>query len=196
MSKLCVTCSNADAQIGELCRKCYYQNYYQKNKTKYGKNKATGKSGKKISSKKIKFIKSILKTKSNKCITFPFPRDPNGYGTVMYKRKVYGAHRFVCLQVKGKPPTDQKYVAAHNCGNGHLGCVNPNHLDWKSYTGNCVDKIIHGTYGVTLTNVQIREIRQLLNLKFVKLKHIAYMYQCSISTVSDIKRNKAWKALS
>jgi hypothetical protein len=42
-------------------------------------------------------------------------------------------------------PPSSKYQAAHKCGNGHLGCVNPKHLSWKTRAENEADKIAHGT---------------------------------------------------
>ena len=184
----CVNC-RANRDIGKLCRRCYYKQYYQNNKHRYGENTRKPQRV----SKKIAFIKSILKTKSQDCIKFPFACDSKGYGTVFYKGKTYGAHRFVCRIVHGKPPNKYDYVAAHSCGNGHLGCINPNHLSWKTYAENNFDKILHDTHGVSLSNTQVSQILQLISLGFVKQKHIAQMYSCSTATVSLIKKKKIWK---
>lgn len=34
----------------------------------------------------------------------------------------------MCELVYGKPPMP-KHQAAHNCGKGNLGCINPKHLE-------------------------------------------------------------------
>jgi hypothetical protein len=54
------------------------------------------------------------------------------------------AHRLMCQLAHGDPPTPD-HIAAHSCGRGHEGCVNPNHLSWKTYSENELDKRVHGT---------------------------------------------------
>ena len=63
-----------------------------------------------------------------------------GYG-VLNKKVV---SRLACERRNGPPP-DHKYDAAHSCGNGHKGCVNPNHLSWKTRKDNMADQLEHGT---------------------------------------------------
>jgi hypothetical protein len=50
----------------------------------------------------------------------------------------------MCELVHGPSPS-KKHQAAHNCGNGHLGCVNPSHLCWKTPRENSLDMWKHGT---------------------------------------------------
>jgi hypothetical protein len=79
------------------------------------------------------------------CLIFPFFRNPEtGYGSFGYCGEMLYAHRFMCELVNG-PPSEEKPHASHNCGNGHLGCVNPNHLKWKTVSGNLLDRREHGT---------------------------------------------------
>jgi hypothetical protein len=77
------------------------------------------------------------------CLMWPFYR-LRGYGSFGYLGKSYYAHRFMCELVHGKPPTPD-HQAAHSCGNGHLGCVNPHHLSWKTQSENQLDCREHGT---------------------------------------------------
>lgn len=101
------------------------------------------------------------------CLFWPFGRQSDGYGTVQFERRKHLAHRVVCEFAHGKPqPADAE--AAHSCGNGHLGCVNPSHLSWKTRTGNMADKVVHGTHSrgtkahnSRLTEQDVREIRAL-----------------------------------
>lgn len=51
--------------------------------------------------------------------------------------------RAMCIIAHGKPPTSA-HVAAHWCGNGHLGCVNPRHLRWATQRENMADRFLHG----------------------------------------------------
>lgn len=78
------------------------------------------------------------------CLIWPFSRIWDGYGTFGYLGKHYYAHRFMCELVNGPAPPDKTY-ASHNCGKGHYGCVNRNHLEWKTPTDNQLDRAKHGT---------------------------------------------------
>ncbi|WP_422073968.1 hypothetical protein [Tranquillimonas rosea] len=62
-----------------------------------------------------------------------------------FRGAVMGAHRAMCILAHGEPPSPDSH-ASHLCGNGHLGCVNPRHLAWKSPAGNQRDRVIHGTH--------------------------------------------------
>jgi DNA-binding transcriptional regulator YiaG len=72
----------------------------------------------------------------------------------------------MCELAHGPAPSE-KHQAAHNCGKGHLGCVNPAHLEWKTNLENQLDRFEHGTmpkHGKPrriLTPEQIAEVRAL-----------------------------------
>lgn len=77
------------------------------------------------------------------CLLWPFNHDKDGYGRVVVNGKTTLAHRYMLTRIS-LPPTPSHH-AAHNCGNGHLGCANPRHLSWKTPKENEADKIVHGT---------------------------------------------------
>lgn len=77
------------------------------------------------------------------CLIWPFARIPNGYGTLGGKGNTVGAHVVMCESAHGPAPSALHEVA-HSCGNGHLGCVNPNHLRWATKKENGQDKVAHG----------------------------------------------------
>lgn len=77
------------------------------------------------------------------CLPWPFSRNNYGYGQMGHEGKQVKAHRLMCELAHGPAPAD-KPQTAHNCGNGHLGCVNPRHLEWKTNQENCQDKSMHG----------------------------------------------------
>lgn len=77
------------------------------------------------------------------CLTWPFATQ-KGYGVIRKDGKNVAVHRLMCEAVNGPPPS-QSHDAAHSCGNGHLGCVNPLHLIWKTRSENFADKVIHNT---------------------------------------------------
>jgi predicted transcriptional regulator len=78
------------------------------------------------------------------CVAWPYGTNGVGYGQVnMGKGKKVLAHRVACERKNGPPPTE-KHHAAHDCGNGHLGCVAPWHLSWKTPKENAADIDRHG----------------------------------------------------
>jgi hypothetical protein len=92
------------------------------------------------------FIEDIIARKDEikGCVFWPFTRDVSGYAKITVGRKPQNAHRYVCIAVNGEPRED-KLVAAHNCGNGRLGCVSPFCVRWATYLENSADMVGHGT---------------------------------------------------
>lgn len=94
--------------------------------------------------KGITWLRAHVAYSKDDCLKWPYSTDSRvGRGRVGYKNKLCWAHRVMCELSHGTAP-EGKPQAAHNCGNGHLGCVNPRHLEWKSNQENCQDKILHG----------------------------------------------------
>lgn len=98
------------------------------------------------------------------CLIWPFSRSQQrGYGWFFYKDQKFYAHRMMCELVNGPAPAG-KPQASHSCGKGHLGCVHPGHLSWKSNSENQLDRRKHGTVQprpVRLTALQIEAARLL-----------------------------------
>ncbi len=90
------------------------------------------------------WLRAHVSHDGDECLIWPFGRNSRGYGAVGFRGKRVGAHRAMCILAHGEPPTGTSH-AAHSCGNGHLGCVNPNHLAWKSPAENQRDRLRHGT---------------------------------------------------
>lgn len=78
------------------------------------------------------------------CLIFPFSRNQDGYGMVGYDGRHRAAHVAVIEATKGEKPISD-YECRHTCGNGHLGCVAPSHLEWGSHAQNMADAVAHGT---------------------------------------------------
>ena len=122
------------------------------------------------------------------CLIWPFSRSDTGYGQLGYMGKIHKAHRFMCEQANGPPPSPI-HEAAHNCGNGMGGCVHPKHLDWKTPSENHLDRARHGTaatnlYGNTgkLTKQQRQEIIDLKGK--MTQREIAKLYGVRFQTIS------------
>ena len=151
----------------------------------------------------LKFATSTAMNTENKdCITWPYYRDRTGYGQLRVGQKSKLANRYICILAHGEPPTP-KHQAAHSCGKGHEGCVNPMHLSWKTTTENMADKIAHGTHirgedhgQARLTEEQVKEILS-LNGSATK-RELADRYGVSSSTISLIhsRINWAWVSTS
>jgi hypothetical protein len=76
----------------------------------------------------------------DECLIYPFKRYVNGYGGTRVDGIETYAHRHMCRKKHGEPPTPE-HEAAHKCGNGNLGCINPNHLRWATHAENMADTV-------------------------------------------------------
>jgi hypothetical protein len=106
------------------------------------------------------------------------------------------AHRVMCLLAHGQPPSIE-HVAAHSCGNGAGGCVNPRHLRWATASGNEADKVFHGTSNrgersgsAKLTESEVRSIRSLEGR--MTQQDIADKFGVHLMTVNSILRRRNW----
>lgn len=94
--------------------------------------------------KGITWLRAHAAYAGDDCLKWPYHLDGRvGRGRVGYKGRPAWAHRVMCELAYGPAP-EGKPQTAHNCGNGHLGCVNPRHLEWKSNKENSEDKSLHG----------------------------------------------------
>lgn len=77
------------------------------------------------------------------CLIWPLTKDGQGRGAVGVNGKLLRAHRVMCELVHGPAPTPEHH-AAHSCGNGHLACVHPKHVSWKTKEENARDRVRDG----------------------------------------------------
>lgn len=138
----------------------------------------------------------VLPYAGDDCLTWPYTCDPNGRASMYHEGKTTAVHRLACIAVHGEPPSPA-HEAAHSCGNGHLGCVNPRHLRWATKVENEADKREHGTImrgekvpSAKLTEAQVREIIQLYGTK--PAHEIGSMFGVSESTVRSIGLREKW----
>lgn len=130
------------------------------------------------------------------CLIWPFSRT-RGYGGFCYMGKHQVAHRFMCELVHGLPPSPEHH-AAHSCGNGEDGCVNPWHLFWKTPSANSLDKRLHGTAyregrNNKLTPQQVLEIRGLRGKK--TQDDLAEMFGVGRQNIGAILTGRSWTKL-
>lgn len=147
----------------------------------------------------LKWLHAHAKHTADECLIWPFSNFPTGYGQVRYLGRSFKASRVMCIIAHGAP--SPRMEAAHSCGKGHEGCVNPAHLRWDTPKGNCADRAEHGTEnrgekqgGSKLTEAQVREIRSQKNTRMQR--ELAKDYGVSRMTISDVLHRRTWAWLN
>lgn len=132
----------------------------------------------------------------DECLTWPFSRNQYGYGRVYFAGRFTTASRAMCELAHGSPPSPS-YQAAHSCGMGHMGCVNPQHLRWATRAENTADTLLHGTRNrgerngaSKLTMADVARIRALAG--DLPQADIGRMFGVHVETVGRIVRGARW----
>lgn len=135
-------------------------------------------------------------TTQDECLRWPFGSAGAGYGILRFNGRRQYAHRAMCTIVHGEPPTPVHY-AAHSCGKGHEGCVNPRHLRWATPKENQADMIAHGNSPrgernghAKLSEDDVRQIKSMIGV--VPYRSLADRFGVSASLVHQIKKGRAW----
>lgn len=138
----------------------------------------------------IKWLRAHIGYTGDDCLKWPFST-VDGYGNFGHLGQHCYAHRTMCELVNGPAPSPS-HEAAHSCGNGNEGCVNPRHLSWKTKTGNQLDRVAHGNFKkrTKLNETQAAEIRALKGK--MPQREIARLYGISRPNVSLIHTGNSW----
>jgi len=139
----------------------------------------------------------VIGFKGNECLIWPFGRSKNGRAAASKNDKSYSVCRRICEETHGPAPSPI-HQAAHTCGKGHEGCVNPNHLEWKTPKENCEDRKRHGTeyhgdrhHKTKVTDDEVREIRSINS--DMTYKEIGKLYGIRKDQVKAIRNRKSRK---
>lgn len=143
------------------------------------------------------WLREHVNYQGDECLIWPFQRlQGDGRAAVKWRGKQTIAARVMCMLAHGKPPTPE-HEAAHSCGKGHLGCVHPGHLSWKTSKENKADMIGHGTAprgekqgGHKLTTRQVIAIRESAGARSSVL---SARYGVSQSQILRIIRRERWE---
>lgn len=144
------------------------------------------------------YFEKTLRGDTEHCVVWPYYRDQKGYAkmAVSGKSPRY-VHRLVLCESSGKD-YGHRLEAAHTCGNGKKGCINPKHLEWKTRTENERDKVPHGTSNrgercgnAKLTREEVLAIRRDNRPQRVVAQDFGVVQQ----TVADIKGRRSWSWL-
>jgi len=139
----------------------------------------------------------VVPFSGNDCLIWPFSRNRKGYAQGNVDGKVRNLSRYVCTIANGNPPS-QELEAAHQCGKGHLGCVNPQHLVWKTHAENMADKDVHGTLpkgeSHPLAKVKTADVIEIRNQEGVlSSRQLADRFGISTSHVRLIQTRTIWR---
>jgi hypothetical protein len=146
----------------------------------------------------VHWIKENANFSGDECLPWPFYRKATGYaGIVRLNGKGIVAPRLMCILAHGDPPT-ARHQAAHECGKGHEGCVNPAHLSWKLPVDNHADMARHGTMIVgeasvnaKLTTDIVCSIRE-AGRQGAMHRDLAARYKVSESLITSIINRRRW----
>lgn len=150
----------------------------------------------------MKWLQEFVGYEGLECLKWPFYSSHDGRpNTVKYKGRQVNAARAMCILAHGNPPTPT-HQAAHSCGKALEGCVNPQHLSWKTCAQNHEDKILHGTLIrgsqhrlAKLSESQVMEIREVYAKSGISHQQIAIKFGVSRRLVSGIIARKKWEWL-
>lgn len=151
-------------------------------------------------SRRAFFEEALLSQEKDDCILWPYSRDDDGYASLNIDGVTYRASRLACVRVHGEAPTEE-HQAAHSCGRGHFGCINPHHLSWKTRIENAADKSAHGTAPIGEANgrcvITEEKAREILSLKGkVSYRRAAARFGVGSHIVRSIFEGRAWRHLS
>lgn len=126
------------------------------------------------------------------CLIWPLSRAQNGYPACGSGNAIR-PHRIMCEHRHGPPPSPA-HQAAHSCGKGHLGCVNPWHLNWKTPSENQFER--YEQQGAPkprwrLTIEQVDEIRAMKGRE--RTVDTATRFQCTEANIRQIQSGKTWR---
>jgi hypothetical protein len=143
-----------------------------------------------------RFLESAFKHNSDECLFWPYSTK-GGYARISLNHGIgQNVCRIICQRVYGLAPTN-KHEAAHSCGNGHVGCINPRHLRWATPKENGADKKRHGTgprgARSAFNKVSEDQVRTIVSLEGrMSRKELADHFNVHCTTVDAILSGKSW----
>lgn len=126
------------------------------------------------------------------CIEWDKAKDKAGYGVSWLNGKWIRAHRKAYIQNKGEIPDD--LVVRHTCDN--KACVNPDHLILGTHQDNSTDMVSRDRQAkgsLVGTAKLTEEIVVMIRSLSGSSQQLAKFFDCSKTTIKDIRNNKIWK---
>ena len=126
------------------------------------------------------------------CIEWDKAKDKAGYGVSWLNGKWIRAHRKAYIQNKGEIPDD--LVVRHTCDN--KACVNPDHLILGTHQDNSTDMVSRDRQAkgsLVGTAKLTEEIVVMIRSLSGSSQQLAKFFDCSKTTIKDIRNTKIWK---
>lgn len=139
----------------------------------------------------LQWIMDHLDHNGEECLTWPFSIDLKGYGRLTYKGASRIASRVMCTFVHGEPPTPRHH-AAHKCGKGHLACVHPEHVRWRTPLQNRIEANEHGTGNQKAPRRLTYDQVELIRVSPKSSYDLAAEYGVHQDTIAQIRRGETW----
>jgi hypothetical protein len=109
---------------------------------------------------------------------------------VKYNYRTIAASRAMLLMTQGLPE-DEKAMCTHKCGNGHLSCVNPDHLMWGNAATNGRDASLHNSPREFIEGMEPETVREIYAAPGL-VNVLAWQYDIPAAIVSGIKQDELW----
>jgi hypothetical protein len=138
------------------------------------------------------WLRAHVGYRHNDCLKWPFGKDTHGYGQLKFDEKIRKAHRVMCQLVHGPAPAPG-YEAAHSCGRGHQGCINPRHLSWKTRSENQRDRTDDYNRGAPRYKLSEDDVAQ-IRILFTSETNlsIARRFDVTPGLISKIRNGHLW----
>jgi hypothetical protein len=143
-----------------------------------------------------KWLREHVSYQGAECLPWPFAVGDHGRGNAVLDGRLMSAPKAMCILAHGEPPSPD-HETAHSCGMGHLGCINPRHLSWKTHRENEADKLAHGTIvrGEAVNTAKLSEeaVRDIRRLKGRESRAcLADRYGVTVGTIHDVQVRRTW----
>lgn len=127
------------------------------------------------------------------CLLWPFSRSGGGYAN--FGADHVSVHRLMCEHRHGPPPSPEHH-AAHSCARGKDGCVNPNHLDWKTSSENGLDRARAGhVWG--RSKLTVEQVDKIISYKGrIPVAIVAEEFGIGENAVRSIQQGRLWNGTS
>lgn len=145
---------------------------------------------------RIDWLKNNSSHRGYGCLIWPFGTVKNSGLGVSLNGNRMGAQRAMCTLAHGAPPT-REHEAAHSCGKGHLGCLNPQHLRWATSKENQQERVLHGTdnrgFKAPMAKLNEEEVRKIRDGKGkASAASLAHEFGVSRTAIKYIWSGRNW----
>lgn len=143
---------------------------------------------------KLEWLRSHVAFDGPNCLIFPFTKER--YGKINVDGRQTTASRMMCTLAHGEPPTPD-HEAAHLCGNGHIACVHPRHLEWKTPVENQADRVAHDTHvrgeRCKTSKLKVGQVRVIRSLQGKETSgQVAKRFDVNKSAIKAIWTRRTW----